>query len=107
MTELISADSMEWQDHPTEAGVKTKLLALVPDRKLRFRLDRIAEKGLAEHSHPNGHILFVLSGHGTIWIEDAGNLELSAGNLITIPPDLRHSIMDVVEPVEILSIATL
>jgi len=107
MTTLISTDKMKWQDHPVEAGVKTKLLAQLPDLNLRFRINRVGGEGLAEHSHPNGHIFFVLRGSGRMWLEDAGGLELFPGDFIVIPPDLRHRLYDVVEPVELLSIGGL
>lgn len=107
MTTLICTDKMKWQDHPVEAGVKTKPLAQLPDLKLRLRLNRVEEEGLAEHSHPNGHVFFVLRGSGKMWVEDTGNLELTSGAFIIIPPVLRHRVFDVVEPVELLSIGAL
>jgi mannose-6-phosphate isomerase-like protein (cupin superfamily) len=107
MTTFISTDKMKWQDHPVEAGVETKFLAQLPDLKLRFRINRVGEEGLAEHSHPNGHIFSILRGSGKMWVEDAGSLELSPGAFIVIPPDLRHRLFDVIEPLEFLSIGAL
>ena len=107
MTAVIYSDKIEWQDHPVEPGVKTKLLTLLPEQKLRFRLDLIPMEGLVEHSHPNGHVLFVMEGRAKIWVEDAGHQELTPGTLVIIPPNLKHKILDVVEPIELLSIATL
>jgi mannose-6-phosphate isomerase-like protein (cupin superfamily) len=98
---------MKWRDHPVEAGVKTKILAQLPDVKLRFRINRVSEEGLAEHSHPSGHIFFVVRGSGKMWVEDAGSLQLFPGAFIVIPPNIEHRIFDVVGPVELLSIGVL
>ncbi len=107
MTTFISTDKMKWRDHPVETGVKTKILAQLPDAKLRFRINRVGEGGLTEHAHPNGHIFFVVRGSGKMWVEDAGSLQLSQGAFIVIPPNIRHRLFDVVEPVELLSIGPL
>lgn len=107
MTMFISAQDVEWQDHPVEAGVKTKPLAQLPEQKLRFRLNRVGKEGLTEHSHPNGHIFFIWKGRGKMWIEDEGSLTLAPGAFIVVPPDLKHRVFDVLEPIELLSIAPL
>jgi hypothetical protein len=64
MTTLISVDDIEWQEHPVEAGAKTNPMAEFPDHEVRFRLNRVAEKGLTKHSHSNGHVFFTLKGRG-------------------------------------------
>ena len=104
MTMLISTDEAKWQEHPVEAGVKTKPFAQFPEYRLRLRINLIARKGLDEHSHPHGYIFYLLHGRGKMWVEDVGNLELSVSTFIVIPPDLRHRVFDVIEPIELLSI---
>lgn len=66
-------------------------------------------KGHDRHSHPGvEEILYVLEGTGMQMVEDDGNvveLEVGAGVLIHIPPDVAHSTVNIGEgPMRILAV---
>lgn len=42
------------------------------------------------HSHPGGQLLYVLSDAGVIGTENDGEVNLSKGELISVPPIERH-----------------
>ncbi len=50
------------------------------------------EKGVVTnwHSHPGGQLLYVLSDSGVIGTEEDGEVTLSKGELVNVPPIERH-----------------
>lgn len=42
------------------------------------------------HSHPGGQLLYVLSDSGVIGTEEDGEVTLSKGELVSVPPIERH-----------------
>lgn len=107
MTTVVHVDDIDWQDHPTETGVEFKPVPQFPEHELRVRIDRVAQGGVAEHSHPHGHLFLIFKGRGTMWVEDVGNVDLAPGILVSIDPHLKHRVFDVREALEFLSVAIL
>jgi mannose-6-phosphate isomerase-like protein (cupin superfamily) len=51
-----------------------------------------------EHIHDKSEdILFILSGRGTMWIHDVGEVTLQKGTVVRVPRNTKHRIFDVSE----------
>ncbi|MFP4323002.1 MAG: cupin domain-containing protein [Anaerolineales bacterium] len=96
----IDFNHLAWSDHPTLAGVQTKLVphaGFPPDDVL---LARVAPDGeIPWHVHPQqSEFAYVLSGNGEIYgkaaeSDPAGDaLPLATGRAVVVPPDCWHSV---------------
>lgn len=101
--------NIEWKSHPMNHRLMMGLLLTNKEDGVGFTLIRghipIGET-VAEHSHDFHDILYPLSGKGKIWVEGVGDLELTKGVLVHVPPGTSHKLYDVTEDLELLDIFT-
>ncbi len=56
-----------------------------------FRVFTLEPKGYTpKHRHPYEHVNYIISGKGTIYSEEKGELEIQAGDFILVLPDELH-----------------
>ncbi len=67
----------------------------------RFRVE--PQGNTPRHSHPWEHEIYVLSGTGTVIIEEEKGI-LSEGMCVFIPPDVEHQILSGDRPLEFICI---
>lgn len=85
-------DQLVAMPHPAFPGVwLTRLSPTGPDRLelALVRLDIGAEAAVHRHSG-RADMLLVLSGRGVMWIDGVGEVPMTAGDFICVPPDTDH-----------------
>ena len=76
-------------------GVEQRLLAEIATATMQlFRLKTSTH--VAEHTHPEGHMGFVLQGGGTQWV-DGALATVRAGDSCYIPPGVPHGFSSVAD----------
>ena len=99
---VINTEEGEWVPHSTAKGVLVKPLIT----KKEFGEDSPSillvkiPKGavVPEHTHEESEdILYILSGHAKMFVEEIGEFEIKKEMLIRVPRRTKHSIYDVTE----------
>lgn len=67
-----------------------KALLELPAEHITVRLHRIPPAGIPEHTHPRRHVMWITSGHGRVWVQDLGNMDLAPGVFVYIPSGASH-----------------
>lgn len=109
MKVVIDPRKESWMPHSKADGVFIKRLIT----KKGSGLDTVTvllvkipkEKSVAEHIHETSEdILYVLSGKGKMWVEEAGEFELKKNVMVRVPRGRRHRIFDIEEDILIYDV---
>lgn len=92
--EHTPAENIEWVNAPGEhftGTVRFGPLSSAPDRSLNA-LGVLFEPGARSdwHSHPDGQVLYVISGAGKVQTDDGHTVRVSAGDVVYAPPGQKH-----------------
>jgi len=97
-------DTLDWQPHPTLAGIEIKLLQNKADFSPKdVMLARVAPSGeIPWHVHPNdSEIAYVVQGTGILLSaenethESFSEMPMSLGNAVVVPPGVWHCVKNV------------
>ncbi len=92
--EHTPAEDIHWVEAGDEhftGRVRFGPLSAAPDRSLNA-LGVLFEPGARTdwHTHPEGQVLYVVSGAGKVQTEDGETVRVSAGDVVYAPPAERH-----------------
>ncbi len=102
MKVTYNTEVLPWENHPTVNNVSIKKILT----KERFGEESPtiimvkipAHVEVPEHIHDTSEdILFILSGSGTMWIDEIGDVRLQKGVVVRVPRNTKHRIFDVSE----------
>ena len=96
-------DESIWRDLP-ERAAEREVLADDPDYTLT-RMSASPCRGPAPHSHPHKQLVYVLRGSGAMLVGDE-LIEVHAGSVVAVPPNVPHIMHHVTEPTEWLEYFT-
>lgn len=82
-----------------------KALLELPAEGITVRLHKIPPAGIPEHAHARRHVIWVLSGQGRIWVDGAGEMELSAGVFVYVPSRASHRFDNLDENLELYTVS--
>lgn len=92
--DVAAHDSARWSPAPEEhftGAVSMAPLGEVVDPGLRAMVVRFESGGHTHwHSHPEGQVLHVLSGHGLVATADGTRHEIGPGDVVTARPGEIH-----------------
>ena len=81
-----------------------KALLDLPE-SITVRLHKIPATGIPEHAHARRHVIWVISGRGHVWVDDAGEMELSPGVFVYIPSGASHRFENLDGDLEIYTVS--
>ncbi|MBN2179401.1 MAG: cupin domain-containing protein [Deltaproteobacteria bacterium] len=99
---LYNTEVLPWVDHPTVKNVSIKKIITKEqfgEESPTIIMVKIpAHVEVPEHIHDKSEdILFILSGRGTMWIDEIGEMTLQKGTVVRVPRNTKHRIFDVSE----------
>jgi len=100
---IVHESELHFSPHPKFPGIEIAYLLTRKDDDLDMTTAIVhwnvwAE--IPEHIHEDSDdILYILRGKATIWIEDQGDIPLTAGTLVRVPKGMRHRAHDVEQDV--------
>ncbi len=96
-------DPKLWRDLPVREAQRT---VLADDEGYTLtKMSALPCRGPAPHSHPHKQLVYVLRGAGAMLVGDA-LIEVHAGSVVAVPPDVPHIMHHVTEPTEWLEYFT-
>lgn len=96
-------DPKLWRDLPVREAQRT---VLADDEGYTLtKMSALPCRGPAPHSHPHKQLVYVLRGAGAMLVGDA-LIEVHAGSVVAVPPDVPHIMHHVTEPTEWLEFFT-
>ncbi len=100
MNVLCNTESLPWENHPSVKEVSIKEIITrkqFGEESPSILMVKIpAHVEVPEHIHEESEdILFILSGTGTMWIEEFGEITLQQGMVVRVPRTKKHKIFDV------------
>ncbi|MDT8303519.1 MAG: cupin domain-containing protein [Sedimentisphaerales bacterium] len=100
MEVLCNTKILSWEDHPSVKNVSIKKMITREEfgeespSIIMVKIPVHAE--VPEHIHEGSEdILFILSGTGTMWIDEIGDVTLQKGVVVRVPRNTKHRIFDV------------
>jgi quercetin dioxygenase-like cupin family protein len=102
MEVLYNTEYQSWEDHPSVKNVSIKKIVTKEqfgEESPSIIMVKIpAHVEVPEHIHDTSEdILFILSGSGTMWIDEIGDMKLQKGTVVRVPRNTKHRIFDVSE----------
>ncbi|MBW2636866.1 MAG: cupin domain-containing protein [Deltaproteobacteria bacterium] len=102
MEVLYTTGDVPWVDHPSVQNVSIKKVITKEqfgEESPSIIMVKIpAHVEVPEHIHDKSEdILFILSGRGTMWIHEIGDVTLQKGAVVRVPRNTKHRIFDVSE----------
>jgi quercetin dioxygenase-like cupin family protein len=102
MEVLYKTEVLPWVDHPSVSNVSIKKMITKEqfgEESPSIIMVKIpAHVEVPEHIHDTSEdILFILSGSGTMWIDEIGEVALQKGTVVRVPRNTKHRIIDVSE----------
>lgn len=98
----FNLEGLSWIDHPSVVNVSIKKIVTneeFGEESPSILIVKIpAHVEVPEHIHNNSEdILFILSGRGSMWIDEVGDVALQKGTVVRVPRNTKHRIFDVSE----------
>jgi len=102
MNILFDTAELPWEHHPSVADVFIKRIvttAQFGDDSPSIVMVKIPSGvEVPEHIHETSEdILFIVSGHGTMWIDGVGPVRMKKDAVVRVPRNTKHKIFDVTE----------
>jgi quercetin dioxygenase-like cupin family protein len=102
MEVLYTTGDLPWVEHHSVKNVSIKKMITKEqfgEESPSIIMVKIpAHVEVPEHIHDKSEdILFILSGRGTMWIDEIGGVTLQKGTVVRVPRNTKHRIFDVSE----------
>ena len=97
---VVEAAAVNWGPHPKFKGVEIAYLLSKKDDGIDMTYALVRWHIGAEipkHTHEADDILYVIQGKATIWIDNVGEVPISAGSFIRVPKGVLHQPHDIEE----------
>ncbi|MDO9515786.1 MAG: cupin domain-containing protein [Syntrophales bacterium] len=104
METFFDTEDLPWVDHPTVRNVTIKKIITTQqfgkDSPSILMVKIPVDVEVPEHVHTESEdILFVVSGRGMMWVDEAGEVLLCKGEVVRVPRNTKHRIFDVTDEI--------
>lgn len=89
----VAEAEIVWTPHPDFSAVRIgQFDGALPGDGARFALVEMTSASVVDaHVHAEeDDVLYILRGHGLMWTETGGDIELVAGSFLRVPKGVRH-----------------
>jgi len=99
-TKVINKAEVDWAPHPSFKGVDIAYLLSKKADGVDMTIALVhwhVGAEIPKHTHEADDILYIIQGKATIWVDQVGEVPVSAGSFIRIPKGVLHQPHDVTE----------
>lgn len=102
MIKDIQVNDLSWAPHPVFKDLLIKKLLTHEKDNVDLSIVMVRVKKGSEiptHVHEQDDIVYHLEGKGKMWVDGAGDFDVSAGSFMRIPAGIRHQPHDIEEDI--------